>query len=106
MIYLARPLSYDPNHLFDVVMHHLGLKSDGALASHLKLARTVIQNIRAGRTPVSATITLLLHHATGFSVDDLRALMGDRRAKFRLATRQALVKSDRLLQDQGCMPAL
>jgi hypothetical protein len=101
MIYLARPLSYDPNHLLDVVMYHLGLKSDGALALHLKLARAVIHNIRARRTPVSATITLLLHHATGLSVDDLRALMGDRRAKFRLATCHASTRghgNNRLLR--------
>jgi plasmid maintenance system antidote protein VapI len=85
MISLAQPLSYDPNHLLDVVMHRLGLTSDGALAHRLRLARNVIRNIRSGRTPVSATITLVLHQATGFSIDQLRELMGDRRAKFRLS---------------------
>jgi hypothetical protein len=86
MIYLAMPLSYDPNHLLNVVMHRLGLKSDGALALHLKLARRLIQDIRAYRIPISATITLVIHHATGISVDELRKLMGDRRATFRLAS--------------------
>lgn len=89
MISLAIPLTYDPNHLLNVVMHRLGFTNDGALARHLKIACAVIQNIRSGRTPMTATITLLLHHATGISVEELRALMGDRRAKFRLATRPA-----------------
>lgn len=93
MISLTQPLTYDPNHLLNVVMHRLELTSDCALARHLKLAHTVIKNIRSGRTPVSATITLLIHHATGISVDDLRALMGDRRAKFRLATRHVAINA-------------
>jgi hypothetical protein len=91
MIYLAAPLSYDPNHLLNVVMHRLGLKSDGALALRLKLARALIRDIRACRLPISATITLVIHHATGISVDELRRLMGDRRATFRLGASGRMV---------------
>ncbi|HYD62841.1 MAG TPA: hypothetical protein VEC35_20980 [Noviherbaspirillum sp.] len=85
MTHHAVPHTYDPNLLFDTIMLRLGVHSDGALALHLKLARTVIRNIRSGHTPVSATIALMLQQATGMSLEELRALMGDRRASFRPA---------------------
>jgi len=89
MIYTARPLPYDPNRLLNHVMRRLGLSSDGGLAQHLKMGRAVIRDIRDGRLPISATIVMVLHQATGISIGDLRFLLGDRRATFRMGVRLA-----------------
>lgn len=75
---------YDPNLLLDTLMHHLGIGSDGALARRLRVAHDVIVSIRRGTLPVCASMLLWMHEATGIGIDELRRIMGDRRAKFRL----------------------
>lgn len=75
--------TYNPNHLLDAVMHRLGLSSDSALSSRLKLASGVIRGIRHGRLPVGASLLLVMQEASGFSIKELRQLMGDRRARIR-----------------------
>jgi ribosome-binding protein aMBF1 (putative translation factor) len=75
---------YDPNQLIDALIRHLGLKSDGALSRKLKVAKSVIRKIRHGQLPIGASMLMWMHEATGISIDELRALMGDRRSKFRL----------------------
>jgi len=77
--------SYNPNKLLNTVNARLGVTSDGALSRKLKVARNVISDIRAGRLQVGGSMLLWLHEATGLSVDELRRLMGDRRAKCRLS---------------------
>lgn len=76
--------TYDPNHLLDTLMQHFGISSDGALARRLKIARDVLMRIRAGTIPVCASMLLWMQEATGIDVAELRRLMGDRRARFRL----------------------
>jgi hypothetical protein len=85
MIQAATHSSYDPNKLLNIVNARLGVSSDGALSRKLKVARKLIGDIRAGRTPVGGSLLLLMHEATGISIDELRRLMGDRRAKYRLS---------------------
>ena len=76
---------YDPNLLLNTLIARLGLSSDGALSHKLKVARDVIGDIRAGRVKVGGSMLLWMHEATGISIDELRRLMGDRRAKCRLS---------------------
>lgn len=76
--------SYNPNKLLNTINARLGLSSDGALSHKLKVARNVIGDIRAGRLQVGGSMLLWMHEATGLSIDELRRLMGDRRAKCRL----------------------
>lgn len=76
---------YNPNRLLNMVMQRLGLHDDGALSRRLKVARKIIKDIRSGRLPVAASILLVMQEATGISVDELRMLMGDRRARIRLS---------------------
>jgi transcriptional regulator with XRE-family HTH domain len=76
---------YNPNRLLDTLIERMGLTSDGALSRRLKVAKTVIWNIRHGRLPVCASMLLWMHEATGISISELRALMGDRRTKCRLS---------------------
>lgn len=76
--------SYDPNLLLNALIARLGLASDGALSRKLKVAKDVIGDIRAGRIQIGGSMLLWMQEATGISVDELRRLMGDRRAKTRL----------------------
>lgn len=76
--------TYDPNHLLDTLMKHLGIDNDGALARRLKVARDVINDIRAGTMPVGASMLLWIQEVSGIDVAELRRLMGDRRARYRL----------------------
>jgi hypothetical protein len=75
---------YNPNHLIDALIRHLGLTGDGALSRKLKVTKSVIKNIRDGQIPVGASMLMWMHEATGISITELRALMGDRRSKYRL----------------------
>lgn len=77
--------SYDPNHLLNTLIARLGLSSDGALSRRLKIARDVLGDIRAGRIQVGGSMLLWIQEATGISVEELRRLMGDRRARYRLS---------------------
>lgn len=76
--------SYDPNNLLNTLKQHLNLDSDSALSRKLKVAKNVITGIRAGKLPVYGSLLLWMHEATGIRIDELRRLMGDRRAKYRL----------------------
>ncbi len=75
---------YDPNRLLDALMKRLGLTSDKALSRKLQVARNVITNIRAGRLPIGASMLLWMAECAGTSIDELRRILGDRRAKSRL----------------------
>jgi hypothetical protein len=77
--------AYNPNRLLDTLIERMGLANDGALSRRLRVAKTVIWNIRHGRLPVCASMLLWMHEATGISISELRALMGDRRTKCRLS---------------------
>ncbi|MFC7515876.1 helix-turn-helix domain-containing protein [Herbaspirillum sp. GCM10030257] len=83
------PQNYNPNDLFDALIKRLQLSSDNALSKRLSMARHVVENIRRGRIPLAASLLLAIQQQTGISIDELRRLMGDRRAKFRLACQQA-----------------
>lgn len=84
MTQAATSSTYNPNKLLNTVNARLGLASDGALSRKLKVARNVIGGIREGRVQVCGSMLLWMHEATGLSIDELRRLMGDRRAKCRL----------------------
>ena len=81
-------LNYDPGYLLDTVIRRLGLKNDAALARCLEVAPPVISKTRNGQLAVGASMLLRLHEVTDISVKDLRALMGDNRASFRLEDAQ------------------
>jgi hypothetical protein len=79
------PSAYNPGRLLDALITRMGLQNDGALSRKLKVAKTVIYKIRHGHLPVPASMLMWMHEATGISIGELRALMGDRRTKFRLS---------------------
>lgn len=77
--------AYNPNQLLNALRDRLGLSSDGALSRRLRVAKTVIEKIRCGQLPIGASMLMWMHEATGISIDELRVLLGDRRAKYRPA---------------------
>lgn len=77
---------YDPDSLLDAVIKHLRIKNDAALSRALEVAPPVISKIRHRRLPIGASLLLRMNEVTDISIKDLRALMGDRRAKFRISS--------------------
>ena len=84
---------YDPNHLLDTLIQKLGIKNDAALSRALEVAPPVISKIRHNRLPVGASLLIRMHEVSEMSIRELRQLMGDRRAKFRISDKQFKPKS-------------
>lgn len=82
------PTSYNPNHLLDTLIKKMGLKNDAALSRSLEVAPPVISKIRHHRLPVGASLLIRMHEVSDLSIKELRLLMGDRRAKFRISDKQ------------------
>ena len=79
---------YDPNHLLNTLIQKLEIKNDAALSRALEVAPPVISKIRHNRLPVGASLLIRMHEVSGMSIRELRELMGDRRAKFRISDKQ------------------
>jgi len=79
---------YNPNHLLDTLIQRLGIKNDAALSRALEVAPPVISKIRHNRLPVGASLLIRMHEVSEMSIRELRQLMGDRRAKFRISDKQ------------------
>lgn len=73
----------DQAFLLDFLLGKLGVKNDAALARELEVAPPVLSKIRHNRLPVGATLLIAMHELTGMTISQLRAVMGDRRKKFR-----------------------
>lgn len=87
----ARPAptaTYNPNALLDSLKDLMKLKNDAALSLALDIQPPVLSKIRHYRMPVSGAVLLRMHEVSNVSVTDLQAMMGDRRAKFRLSSAQ------------------
>jgi len=87
-------IKYDPNHLLDTLIKRLTLKNDAALSRALEVAPPVISKIRHKRLPVGASLLIRMHEISDLSIKDLRDLMGDRRAKFRISDKQFKPKTN------------
>lgn len=77
--------AYHPERLLDCLIRQMRLSSDEELSRLLRVAPRVIRQIRAGTMPVGASMLLWMAEATGMSVTELRALMGDRRRTCRIS---------------------
>lgn len=85
---LDEQVTYDPNHLLDSLIDKLHLKNDAALSRALEVAPPVISKIRHHRLPVGASLLIRMHEVSSLTISELRALMGDRREKFRISDKQ------------------
>lgn len=84
----AEERHYDPNRLLDTLIEKLRIKNDAALSRALEVAPPVISKIRHNRLPVGASLLIRMHEVSDMSIRELRQLMGDRRAKFRISDKQ------------------
>jgi hypothetical protein len=84
----SEPTQYDPNNLLESLIEKLNLKNDAALSRALEVAPPLISKIRHRRLPVGASLLIRMHEVSELSIKDLRALMGDRRTKFRISDKQ------------------
>lgn len=75
---------YNPARLLDVLLARLRLKNDAALSRLLGVEAPTISKIRHKRLRVGAAILLRMHEVSNLSIEELRALMGDRRVRLRL----------------------
>ena len=82
---MTDPQNFDPARMLDAVIRLRQLKNDAALCRELEVFHPIISKIRHRHIPVSASILLRLHEVTGLEIKDLRAMMGDRRKRFRFS---------------------
>jgi plasmid maintenance system antidote protein VapI len=80
--------SYDPDRLLETLIERMNLKNDAALSRALAVSPPVISKIRHRRLPVTGSLLIRMHEVTDLSIQELRQLMGDRRAKFRISEKQ------------------
>lgn len=80
---------YDPNRLLDTLQQRLGASNDHELAQRLHIARKTIDKIRSGSLQLSATLLLCMAECAATSMEELRAIVGDRRKTLRLPYRMA-----------------
>jgi plasmid maintenance system antidote protein VapI len=85
---VADQVNYNPDNLLASIIGKLNLKNDAALSRALEVAPPVISKIRHRRLPVGASLLIRMHEVTDLSIQELRALMGDRRNKFRISDKQ------------------
>lgn len=67
---------YTPEKLLNAMHDRMGLKNDAALARLLQLPPAVVSKLRRRQASVTAAILIRMHDITGWSISDLRALMG------------------------------
>src|SRR3954468_21320837 len=79
------PRKYEPDQLLASLIGKLNLKNDAALSRALEVSPPVISKIRHRRLPVTASLLIRMHEVSALSIKDLRALLGDRRNKFRIS---------------------
>lgn len=79
---LSQRINYDQCALLDAVRDHLGLKRDVDLARLIGVNTANICNMRRRQQPLGASVLVRLHEASGISIKQLRALMGDHRDRW------------------------
>ncbi|MGO4381922.1 hypothetical protein [Pseudoduganella sp. RAF53_2] len=75
-------LQYDPNRLLDFLIEHMKLKNDAALARALAIMPPMISKVRSRRAAISPALLVVMHEASGVTIEKLREEMGDRRLAF------------------------
>jgi plasmid maintenance system antidote protein VapI len=84
------PKKYDANNLLDTLIEALNLKNDAALAKTLEVTPPVVSKLRHRRLPVGASMLIRMHEISRLEIRELRALMGDTRAKFGSSTAELM----------------
>lgn len=64
------------NAILDKMIDRLDLKNDAALSRVLKLAPPVLSKLRHGRLPFGAAHQIRAHEVTGWSIADIKEILG------------------------------
>lgn len=75
---------FDPNRLFDTLQQMLELDDDEALSHVLHVEPYLIKRVREHKHPLDPSLLIRINETTGINLRDLRLMMGDRRAEYRL----------------------
>ena len=75
---------YDPNRLLNALMERLHLQSDRELSQRLNISFKLLGKIRCGDVQLSPSMLMWMAECAKASIDELRYVLGDRRAKARL----------------------
>lgn len=81
-------LSYDPNRLLQSLMTRMKLRNYADLSRKLEVPHPIISKVRHRKIPVAASLLIRMHEVSELSIAELRALMGDRRGKYRISDKQ------------------
>lgn len=84
----AGKFHYDPASLLDALIANLQLKNDAALSQTLEIGAPLLSKVRHRKLPVSGALLIRIHEVCGLDISDLRAVMGDRRGKFRVGANE------------------
>jgi hypothetical protein len=74
---------YSPDRLLDTAMQWLGISTDKALAKKLGFTPHVIAGLRSRHIPIAAWMLKWIAECTGIGLEEVRHILGDRRAKVR-----------------------
>lgn len=74
---------YDPDRLLDSLMQRLGLNSDKELSGKLNISPKLLHKIRSRDLTISPSMLLWMAECAQTSSDELRSILGDRRARLR-----------------------
>jgi hypothetical protein len=75
--------SFDPAHMLDHLRYRYRLKNDASLCRMLDVKPPLLSKIRHRKRSVCPSLIIRIHEVTGIRVQDLRVMMGDRRARMR-----------------------
>lgn len=76
---------YDPNRLFDELTVRLRLHSDRELSQKLHISYKLLAKIRNGDLSISPSMLLWISECAQTSIDELRGILGDKRARARMS---------------------
>lgn len=85
----AMEATYDPNRLLDRLLQRMELEDDEALCRVLDVGPPLLAMVRSRQLPVGPSLLIRITEVSGISIPELRKLMGDRRAQYRLTDLQA-----------------
>jgi hypothetical protein len=80
---------FDPNRLFDALLDQLDLENDEALSHALHVEPYLVKRIREHQLPLDPSLLIRINEVSGINMRELRQIMGDRRAEYRLDSRPA-----------------
>jgi hypothetical protein len=78
---------YNPGGFLDAIAKRLNARTDAELSRRLNIQAPLLSKIRAQTCPVGASLLIRIQEVTGLQITEMRSLMGDQRARFRIGAR-------------------